>query len=345
MRDDVFKSILRPRVREVLPKPIVDASDVRLARALVENHRAWRVRLARAGKGEVHTRSGLDWMLTPEGEIGVAITGMSEEEAGDQLVEAFALFSRKRNPLNVVVTAGQNSGPRDLIGRLVAWGFQPAFQIGMAVDVNALNKRVELHRDLRLFLCDDATALLNGRAKVMTRAQIMRPKRVWHFEARLKTRRVGFVSLHIASGVAGVYDVTVLPDYQRRGIGTGLVMGACLFARKLGYQYAVLKAENSDLFRRVGFYRVTRFLHTVQESTALRGRPTDRDLDIACVASVGERGRFCKLLREYPRAMDWRSRMGLTPLHVAIASGRPDFACWLMDRGAKVDKDIMSLLQ
>ena len=53
MQKDVFKAILRPRVRDVLPKPIIEASDVKLARALVENHRAWRVRLARAGKGVV----------------------------------------------------------------------------------------------------------------------------------------------------------------------------------------------------------------------------------------------------------------------------------------------------
>ena len=284
-------------------------------------------------------------MLTPEGETGVAITGMAEEEAKVQLAEAFALFSRKRNPFDVVVTAGQNSGPRDLMGRLVAWGFEPAFQMGMAVDVKALNKRVELPKDLRLFLCEEPHAVLNGRAKLMTQAHVMKPKRVWHFEARLKTKVVGFVSIHIASGVAGVYDVTVVPDYQGQGIGTGLVMGACLFAQKLGYRYAVLTADGGDLFRRVGFYRVSRFLRTVQESTALRGQPKDRDLDIACAASVGERGRFCKLLRDYPEAMDWRSRMGLTPLHVAIASGRPDFACWLIDRGAKADSEIMGMLQ
>jgi len=345
MKEDVFRSILRPRVRESLPKPLVEASDVRLARALVENHRAWRVRLARAGKGVVHTRSGLDWMLTPDGETGLAITGMAEEEAEAQLVEAFALFSRKRNPLDVVVTAGQNSGPRDLIGRLVAWGFQPEFQVGMAVDVNALNKRVEFPKGLKLSFCEDVSAVLNGRAKVWTKAQTMRPRRVWHIQAVMKRRPVGIVSLHISGGVAGVYDVMVLPEYQKQGFGTALVMGACLFAKKLGYQYCVLAAGETELFRRVGFYRVSRFLYTVQESTGLRGRPNDRDLEIACAASVGERGRFCKLLREYPKAMTWRSRMGLTPLHVAIASGRPDFACWLIDRGAKADEDVMGMLK
>jgi len=75
MRDDVFKSILRPRIRETLPNSIVEASDVKIARALVENHRAWRVRLARAGKGVVHTRSGLDWMLTPDQRANVFTLG------------------------------------------------------------------------------------------------------------------------------------------------------------------------------------------------------------------------------------------------------------------------------
>jgi len=40
MQTDPFKSILRPRIREQLPKALKEASPIQLARALIENHRA-----------------------------------------------------------------------------------------------------------------------------------------------------------------------------------------------------------------------------------------------------------------------------------------------------------------
>ena len=113
--------------------------------------------------------------------------------------------------------------------------------------------------------------------------------------------------------------------------------GACLFAKKLGYHHAVLTTPKTPLFRHIGFGKINRMLITTQPSTDLRGRPPQRDLEIAQAASLGQRGRFCKLLRQYPKALAWKSRAGLTPLHIAIAAGRPDFACWLIDRGANID--------
>jgi N-acetylglutamate synthase-like GNAT family acetyltransferase len=340
MQTDPFKSILRPRIREQLPKALKEASPIQLARALIENHRAWRVRLARAGKGTVITRSGLDWMHTPNIETGIAITGIAEEEAETQLTDAFTFFSRKRNPIPVTITAGDSSGPPDLMGRLAAWGIQPTFQPGLAANLNALNKNLEHLPKLTLSFTQETDTHPEWHPqihRIYERTQTMRPKRVWHLVAHHKRKQVGHITLHIGAGVVGLYDLIVHPDVRRQTIGTTLTLGACLFAKKLGYHYAVLTTPQTALFRHIGFGKVNQMLITTQPSTDLRGRPHERDLAIAQAASLGERGRFCKLLHQYPKALTWKSRAGLTPLHIAIAAGRPDFACWLIDRGATID--------
>lgn len=337
---DPFKSILRPRIREQLPKPLTEATETQLARALIENHRAWRVRVARAGKGIVHTRSGLAWMHTPQIETGIAITGIAEEEAEDQLTKAFTFFSRKRNPIPVTISAGDSSGPPDLIGRLAAWGIQPTFQPGLAISLNHLHKNLEHPPKLTLSFAKDTQTHSEWHPlpqRIYERIENTGPKRVWHLTAHQNRKLAGYITLHIGAGVVGLYDLVVHPDNRRQNIGSTLTQGACLFAQKLGYHHAVLTTPKTNLFRHLGFGKINRMLVTSQPSTNLKGRPHERDLTIAQAASLGERGRFCKLLRQYPKALTWKSRAGLTPLHIAMAAGRPDFACWLIERGAKID--------
>jgi len=340
MPTDPFKSILRPRIREKLPNPLQEASTIQLTRALIENHRTWRVRLTRAGKGTLHTRSGLDWMHTPNSETGIAITGIAEEDANAQLTEAFTFISRKRNPIPVTITAGDSSGPADLIGYLAAWGVHPQFQPGLVIALNTPTKPHEHLPKLTLSFTQDTHIHPEWHPQTQPlyeRIEIMRPKRVWHLVAHHKHQQVGHITLHIGAGVVGLYDLIVHPQMRQQGIGTTLTQGACLFAKKLGYHYAVLTTPKTALFRHIGFGKTNRMLITTQPSTDLRGRPPQRDLEIAQAVSLGQRGRFCKLLRQHPNALTWKSRAGLTPIHIAIAANRPDFACWLIDRGAKID--------
>lgn len=335
-----FTSILRPRIREQLPKALTEANSVQLARALIDNHRAWRVRLARAGKGTVFTHSGLHWMHAPHIETGIAISGIAEEEADAQLGQAFTFFSRKRNPIPVTITAGDSSGPPSLMGHLAAWGILPHFQPGLAAPLNTLNTHLNHPPKLSLSFAQETTPHPEWHPqthRIYQRIETMRPKRVWHLMAHHKRQPVGHITVHIGAGVVGLYNLVIAPQARQQGIGTTLTLGACLFAKKLGYHHAVLTTPKTKLFRHIGFGKINQMLITTHSSTDLRGRPQDRDLAIAQAASLGERGRFCKLLRQYPKALTWKSRAGLTPLHIAIAAGRPDFACWLIDRGAKID--------
>ena len=58
--------------------------------------------------------------------------------------------------------------------------------------------------------------------------------------------------------MAGLYDVHVLEEFRRRGIGTALVQAALRQAQRLGHTAAVLGASGMGLsvYARLGFCEV-----------------------------------------------------------------------------------------
>ena len=117
----------------------------------------------------------------------------------------------------------------------------------MAADTRALAPDA----DERVMLADEVpeyddygTALLS-----LTRG---RPRRFWHAVARVDGAYAGHAWAHRAAGVAGLYDVDVLPRARRRGLGralTGVVAGAA------GARWAVLNAtgQGERLYAALGF--------------------------------------------------------------------------------------------
>jgi len=61
--------------------------------------------------------------------------------------------------------------------------------------------------------------------------------------------------LLLAAGVAGIYQVTCLPQARGRGIGTAVTLAALLEARRRGYATAILQASDLGypVYRRLGF--------------------------------------------------------------------------------------------
>jgi ribosomal protein S18 acetylase RimI-like enzyme len=82
-----------------------------------------------------------------------------------------------------------------------------------------------------------------------------------HFVGYLEGKPVSCSSVGLYAGVAGIYDVSTLDDYRRRGLATALTAHACLVGAANGYRYCMLdsSARGIPLYLRMGFTSVGQY--------------------------------------------------------------------------------------
>ncbi len=76
-----------------------------------------------------------------------------------------------------------------------------------------------------------------------------------HFVAYLNNKPVGTSSVFMANGVAGLYNITTLPEARGRGIGESITKYTMLSGKKSGYVIATLQATKKGLpvYEKIGF--------------------------------------------------------------------------------------------
>jgi GNAT superfamily N-acetyltransferase len=77
-----------------------------------------------------------------------------------------------------------------------------------------------------------------------------------HYLGFVAGEPVTSATLILAAGVAGVYDVSTPPRWQRRGYGAAITALTLAEARAAGYRYACLTAspQGERVYRRLGFH-------------------------------------------------------------------------------------------
>ena len=259
-----------------------DLSLAVLCRAIDDNNNAFYAFWHRSPAVRGYLRDGLSWF-----ESGYHASFMNTiwraefaPEEIDTRIEAIkADFGGRQLPLTWSVDS--NSRPADLGERLKAHGLYAESDQCLAADLCALNEglpcpnglTIELVADvesLRRWAETDASVFGMGAAYAEGVTAIegahgfdpALPRRMylgWYQDKPAAT-----VNVFLGGGVVGVYAVSVVEAYRRRGIGSAMMLRALRWAREQGYRVAVLGASEMgrSMYERVGFRAVPYRTHT-----------------------------------------------------------------------------------
>ena len=251
------------------PAQLRDRSQADVVRAVMANWATFYRHLATAQGVELREGKHLSWVLTgiPDAFLNAVFrTDLPADDPGEVIDEALDQFRDRR------VEALDWLAPGPEVGRLlVARGLAAAEgATAMAADLATVPGDVPRPDGLTIEAVDD-------RATFATWIRLMRigfgiPERaeprlldlfaavgtapqVRAYLAFLDGRPVATSQLFVGAGVAGIYNVTCLPEARGRGIGTAITLAPLLEARRRGYEMAVLQASDlgRPVYRRLGF--------------------------------------------------------------------------------------------
>ena len=188
--------------------------------------------------------------------------------AAERIQTAVTHFTAANRPFSWWLTPGHQ--PADLGDLLLAAGLQRAdTELAMAADLHRLPsggvapgglqiRRVRTTAQLRDFartLIGDGDPAARRCYELAAPALLAPGSPLWLYVGYLTGVSVATAELTIGGGVAGLYNVSTLPAYRRRGFGRVLTLQPLLDARAHGYHTAILQAAEAgvNLYTHLGF--------------------------------------------------------------------------------------------
>jgi len=243
-------------------------SDAELCQALESNQAEWLRHKAALPWAKVHDEGDVLRVFAEPGRGWprnlVAHARFSSESAYQRVGEILAVHLERK--ASCIWLVGPLTTPADLGQHLRAHGFRcTAHDAGMACELQTRRESSPCPDKIVIQLVDEPQSLVPLNTKLrkvrhdghllLARAE---PKQIWNFVASCDGRPVGETTLFTGAGVAGVYDVTVLEEFRRRGIATALLVAALDHARELGLSIAILGATwmGQGMYARVGFRKI-----------------------------------------------------------------------------------------
>lgn len=209
----------------------------------------WNRALALAGGGSVWEDRGLQWAWQAhDGQLMLNFPRAINATAAKRGLE-FAWEHSAR------IVGAWLSSETDATA-LEALGFERGWEpwwMAARLDV------VKEPNDARVALCTAVPEYGPNGQRLLAIARGERP-RAWHAAARVDGRFAGRTWSLLDGDVAGVYDMEVWPEFQRRGLGRALLRTVCAAARAAGANRAVLNAtpDGERLYLAEGFVHVGR---------------------------------------------------------------------------------------
>ena len=242
--------------------------------AIRANWEAYHYCLAQSPSVELSIGRYLTWLMTdlPDHFMNLVVCNQLPSEGVDDLIENALVHFRSMNirKLSWLTKAGISSAKINRI--LLAHGlkFRGSFATEMAVDLSLVPDGLPTHPDLRIVPVDNGDTLKQWIQVVSVGFRISKKfEQVWYdffvdtvFDMRFQTylailngKPVGTSQLFLSEGVAGIYNVTCIPEARGQGIGSAVTLASLLKAREMGYRIGVLQASQKgyNAYRRLGF--------------------------------------------------------------------------------------------
>jgi predicted N-acetyltransferase YhbS len=327
----------------------------RVLQAMFANMRAWIIRYTHANGGEIHQRNGATWVYTPDegGDALIAFPDLDPAHASEQLDEMIAYY-RKRQPLkDVIFWSTEPPRPTGIEAQLIARGFEWSSQPHwMWLDMRNLRLPPTIPKGLRIEVMENAplwnvTDLPYYNRSVVQRRRARKSARipyVWHIAASLDGQLVGHAILHLTTGelgVAGIFDVGVVPEARNKGVGKAITFSTCSLAQKMGCRHVVLNSTpaGEPVYKRLGFGSLGNGHVWLLRAKTLAIPPAAPWL-IACAEAVGrgDVNALEQLAQSQPQAtFDGSLPSGVSLLQIAVNLRQRAAAEWLIAHGANLD--------
>lgn len=253
----------------------IDFSDTDLIKRTIKaNWQNYHYFLARSSAVELSIGRYLTWLITemPDHFMNLVVCTDLPAEGVEQLIADTLRYFRLKNIARLSWLIEEGVPATDLKQQLQAHGltFRESFATEMAVDLMQLRDMVSAPADLRIVGVRDKHTMKQWIHVASVGFSVPRDvEDIWYdffvdtacerpyqtYLALLKDEPVATSQLFTSAGVAGIYNVTCLPQARGQGIGAAITLAPLLEARQLGYRVGILQASELGyrVYQRLGF--------------------------------------------------------------------------------------------
>ena len=258
-------------MRDIVP----DLSDTNLIKTVITaNWENYHYCLGRSPTVELSVGRYLTWFVTnmPDHFMNMVVCTELPANGIDRLIQDALTHFKVLNIKRLSWLIQEGVPPDEIKRQLEAKGltFRESFATEMAVDLVDLPEKAQVPNGLRIVVVDDE-AMLRAWIRIasigfgipqtveniwyefFSEAACERPFRT--YLALLNNEPVGTSQLFTSAGVAGIYNVTCIPEARGQGIGAALTLAPLLDARAMGYRVGILQASSMgrSVYQRLGF--------------------------------------------------------------------------------------------
>ncbi|RYZ31964.1 MAG: GNAT family N-acetyltransferase, partial [Sphingobacteriales bacterium] len=317
--------------------------------AVAENHRQLYALNTLVIGGEVFHGEGISWTNAGPRYPGIVMfPELNHENAGAEIDRIMDHY-RSHPPMDAGYWSLDPAQPADISVKLLARGWQTGWQsCWMAKDGAASNINEERIEGIDIIadnsrVIDAVPGLPYSADSAYSSLQLLiqHPERAQRFLALQNGNIIGQCLLFFSTGpygIAGMYNVGVIPQARRKGIGNAIVIAACNFAHEKGYRFVMLNA-NSDgrpVYEKAGF-TVTGYGSTwwLMGKNYITHKPSKEQIGLAEAIGTGNLNALDQLLREH-RLADLHSPMTnkMSWVQLAVQFQQKEAAEWLLAQGA-----------